>query len=782
MFFAFSDAKAKPIISTSDSVYCHNAPILFTAIAPGSINFSWNFGDNSGIKTSTSNTYSHTFSGAGTFIITLIVQDASLKYDTTERLIRIKPNVTANFNLDQNSNTGEFCISTEFSVSRWSDIKGFDSLHWDFGDGYKSKIFSPRHKYNAPGLYTITLDAYGFCGAHSTSKQIEIVADSRAKAETNLYVQSQYVCPGKSLNISAYIGTLAPDSMRIFTGDGKSTLVNDFEYIYANNGSYLIKSIAYNVCGSDTDEFQLNVTDTFDHQSYLYINSSNLCQGQNASLSISGLGIQKSTVDLGDGNVVILEKNENYLNHIYKNAGNYNVKVILEYECGTPDTLYGQFVVGTSGIVYPFSLYISNPVVCPNENVSINGPYIQVSDTLIVNYGDGTTETFVDNANTIMHQYSLPGNYTIKAKKINACGNSDSSSKMITVTNNATNSIYISSNYSSDEIIKCITDSIPFRIEGNNIAINNGKFWFSDGSSYNGLEIQKPFAAVGSYQVLATATDLCGNLLKTAYTIDIDNKMMTPAVNYWFQPLAQCVNQGFIFDNLTDNATKMLWDFGDGIVEEQPLYIPHVFHSYNKAGNYNVVLTASNGCGSTIGKSRSTVIAAPTIQFDISSHSIYKGDTVYFNNRTSNYAQFAWYFNYNENDSSTQMNVYRVYNQAGTFPVTMVAYNEFGCWDTLTKYINVSTMGINDKNGINQLTVYPNPANNKLNIVLNQANITEHFTVQIIDLNGKVLVIKRLENNDATQQLDISALQNGTYLLRVNNGKEIMHNKFVVIH
>jgi PKD repeat protein len=367
-------------------------------------------------------------------------------------------------------------------------------------------------------------------------------------------------------------------------------------------------------------------------------------------------------------------------------------------------------------------------------------------------------------------------------KKINACGNFQSASKILNVSSNTTNVLQIISNYSGQEKMRCISDSISFGLNSASSEITNGRLWFGDGSSYAGLEVKRPFANVGTYQVLAINTELCGNALEAAYSIDISNSVVPPSVNYWFQPLAQCVNQGFIFDNLTDNATKMVWDFGDGVIEEQTLFLPHVFHAYNKAGYYNAVLTASNGCGSTVSKSRSTVIAAPTIQFDVSKSSIYKSDTVYFNNRTKGYSDFVWYFNYDENDTSTNSNPYKVYNQAGTFPVSMIAFNEFGCWDTVTKYINVSTMGIQDKNGINQMTMYPNPANNQLFIAISNAFIQENLTIQIIDLNGRILINQKFDNPTGTKQVDIYHIPNGTYLLSVNNGKEIMHGKFIVIH
>lgn len=405
-----------------------------------------------------------------------------------------------------------------------------------------------------------------------------------------------------------------------------------------------------------------------------------------------------------------------------------------------------------------------------------------MSDTLIVDYGDGTNDTFIDRAYGINHKYSITGVYVIKMKKINACGNSESASTSINISSNTENRLNIDANYNGEEKMRCISDSILFRLNGNGSEIKGGRFWFSDGSSFNSMEVLKPFTSVGTYQVLATATDLCGNTLEAAYSIDINNSIMYPSVNYWFQPLAQCVNQGFVFDNLTDNATKMVWDFGDGIIEEQPMFLPHVFHTYTKAGTYNVVLTASNGCGASIGKSKSTVLGAPIVQFDLSNNSIYKGDTVFFTNTTEGYAESAFYFNFDMNDSTSKSSFYRVYNQAGIFPVTLIAFNEFGCWDTLTKTIYVNTMGIKDRKGINQLTVYPNPAQNQLNVLFNQDFNESSIAMQILDLNGKVLIDKVIENQSNTTTIDINTLPNGTYLLRLNTSKEIMHAKFMVIH
>lgn len=791
LFLFVTSANAATIITT-DSVYCANNTITFTGNSAGAVAYSWNFGDHIDYYSGSTNTKMHTYSSSGTFIVTMIATDATQNKDTAVSIIRIKPNVSAAFNLDQYNQNNQFCISTEFSISNWSNIRGFDSLHWNFGDGATSSAKSPHHIYSAPGFYTMKLTAYGFCGIRSDSLQVEVVADKRGKPETSLYVGQQTICPETEVSISAYFGSDAPDSMRIFTGDGNSTLKQAFDYYYKYKGMYEIKAISYNRCGSDTSKMMLTVTDSFDHQSYIYnSNPSGLCKGQKANLSFSGLGIEEIKIDFGDGDDESLENGQFYISHAYENNGSYNLTAIFQYFCGEPDTLYEQIVIGVSGIVYPYSISTSKIDACVNEEININLPYIQEGDTLDVNFGDGTKAKLVDNANSLSHKYAAVGSYKINTKKTNACGNSDSAFVKQNVGTTSSNTLSITANYQNNELLNCINDTVTIVMRGNGANLINGgngakltneRFYFWDGSTSNGNEILKTFANPGSYRVLATATDVCGTLLKAAYTVDITNHTMLPAVRYWFQPLAQCVNDQFFFDNLTSNASKLVWNFGDGTIEEQPTYLPHMSHTYKKAGMYNVTLTATNGCGQASGTSVSRVIAAPTLDFTLSKNNINKGEKITFTNNTLAKSGTYWVFNLDENDTTSATTFERTFNDVGTFMVTVVAFNEFGCWDSLSKYFTVGNTNVYDRNGSLQLTLYPNPAQDQLHVQFDQAFKEASISLQILDLNGKILIDQLLESQNKDIRINISTIQNGTYLLRMNNGKEMMHAKFIVIH
>lgn len=78
-----------------------------------------------------------------------------------------------------------------------------------------------------------------------------------------------------------------------------------------------------------------------------------------------------------------------------------------------------------------------------------------------------------------------------------------------------------------------------------------------------------------------------------------------------------------------------------------------------------------------------------------------------------------------------------------------------------------STIVLKTKNGIlsvleKDVEVFPNPARNELNIRFRTNSSKSE--VQIFDMSGKHVVMKKIENN----QIDISELIIGTYLLKLN--------------
>jgi hypothetical protein len=78
------------------------------------------------------------------------------------------------------------------------------------------------------------------------------------------------------------------------------------------------------------------------------------------------------------------------------------------------------------------------------------------------------------------------------------------------------------------------------------------------------------------------------------------------------------------------------------------------------------------------------------------------------------------------------------------------------------------------------VVVFPNPA--KTNITINHSGIKtgQYVNAELYDVAGRLILVEKILNN---QSIDISNVTNGIYLLRVNNGEEILHtSKLFISH
>ncbi|MFA9215291.1 MAG: Ig-like domain-containing protein [Candidatus Methylacidiphilales bacterium] len=115
----------------------------------------------------------------------------------------------------------------------------------------------------------------------------------------------------------------------------------------------------------------------------------------------------------------------------------------------------------------------------------------------------------------------------------------------------------------------------------------------------------------------------------------------------------------------------------------------------------------------------------------------------------------------------------------GTVIVSATAADGGGATAAKTITISNQTVGINEVNLNNQITVYPNPASNKL-IIKTTNNLTldaSGLQLQLLDLTDKVIA-----NYNNQTEIDLSATANGMYLLHIQtlNGnlvKQVVVNK-----
>lgn len=159
---------------------------------------------------------------------------------------------------------------------------------------------------------------------------------------------------------------------------------------------------------------------------------------------------------------------------------------------------------------------------------------------------------------------------------------------------------------------------------------------------------------------------------------------------------------------------------------------------------------------------------SPAISFSETSLNIATGTTVTFDGSASTgYSSFFWAFNGGTPDTSTNITENVTYNTAGTYDVKLFMLG--GCRvDSLVKQIVVSNTTELEKLVLDGVKIYPNPANNELNISLDKVDVG-NIHIELIDLNGK-LISNRIINTKSNHQItvDLNGIAKGVYQLKLS--------------
>lgn len=86
-----------------------------------------------------------------------------------------------------------------------------------------------------------------------------------------------------------------------------------------------------------------------------------------------------------------------------------------------------------------------------------------------------------------------------------------------------------------------------------------------------------------------------------------------------------------------------------------------------------------------------------------------------------------------------------------------------------------------DDNTLNSVSIYPNPAKNVINLDFSTLANDSSTQINIYDIQGK-LVKTKLRTNNAINSIDISALQNGFYILKIQTENDTQLTKKFVIN
>lgn len=131
------------------------------------------------------------------------------------------------------------------------------------------------------------------------------------------------------------------------------------------------------------------------------------------------------------------------------------------------------------------------------------------------------------------------------------------------------------------------------------------------------------------------------------------------------------------------------------------------------------------------------------------------------------------------NGGTTSETISRTYT-AGTYYARVFGFNNANnastCYTLKVQLGTASIVGNGTEiTGAGVLKVYPSPATDVLNVSV-LGEIAPRATISIVNVNGAV--VKEQTVTSSLQQVNISALPKGVYMLKVNNGATVLSSKF----
>lgn len=310
-------------------------------------------------------------------------------------------------------------------------------------------------------------------------------------------------------------------------------------------------------------------------------------------------------------------------------------------------------------------------------------------------FGDGSpreTTTF-PNVN-LSHTYNAVGTYRVMLIAIDSttCNIRDTAYLQIRVSDNQANT-----DFKATKISGCDESVFRYRFDNLSVAPPNVPFtntsfeWdFGDGSPREtaGLNpVTHTYNSAGTYNVRLILVD--ANYCNAP---EEDTLQLRIAANVKAQfqiPPAACAPVNVRFNNTSLAGQQFYWSFGDGATSTE--ISPQ--HSYTVPGTYTITLIAVDSSTCNVADTtRATLVVSdkPTANFNATPQPPLVNTPINFTNLSSTDAvRFKWLFGDGDSLITTSLaqQVSHEYNSTGTFNACLIAYNQYGCSDTICKPI-----------------------------------------------------------------------------------------------
>jgi len=231
----------------------------------------------------------------------------------------------------------------------------------------------------------------------------------------------------------------------------------------------------------------------------------------------------------------------------------------------------------------------------------------------------------------------------------------------------------------------------PLTIQFTNTSTNaTSYFWdFGNGSTSTLENPSNVYLNQGMYTITLVAISTGGQNDSLAVS-NLITVLESPIADFYALDTSLCSTITKVsFVNTTTDSDNWLWDLGDGTIST----LQHPKHFYGAPGTFSVTLIADNvnGCSNSITKVDYIKINEPVPNFTVDTQFVCIVDHMFMFNSSASLNTTGWLWNFGDSDTSSLQNPSHTYATAGTYTVSLTAFNSFGCSETLikTNYISI---------------------------------------------------------------------------------------------
>ncbi len=595
-----------------------------------------------------------------------------------------------------------------------------DSWDWTFpgGDPATSSVPNPTVTYNAAGTYSVTLEVSNAGGTDT-------------KTENNFINVSPL--PFADFEASINLGTVdflntSQNGTSYFWdfGDGNNSTEFEPTHIYFQSGFYDVVLTVSSICGQVTTNrtIQVVLPPTADFMG----TPTSGCAPLVVDFTDLSTNIPEDWFWTFEQGIPATSEFQNPTVE-FPVPGSFSVTLDVFNLSGSDSYTITNYIT-VDGLPDVDFLFSTNGLEVSFVNSSTNA--ISYS----WDFGDGNTSTDVNPT----HTYTQGGNYDVMLTALNDCG-------MESTTQTVSLIVAPQAAFGSDVVNGCTPLTVNFVDQS--VSASSWS-WSFPGGTPSTSTAQNPtvtYPNAGSYSVTLIASNGFGNSTVT----ETDYITVAPLADPDFTTSSD--ENTITFTNTSTNATSYSWEFGDGTgsTEENPT------HTYPDDGEYTVILTATNNCGSETTEQIITTSSIPQAAFTAENKDGCGPLTVSFiDQSTENTISWSWSFPGGIPSTSTEQNPTVVYETAGTYTVTLIASNSNGeTTVTATDFVNVAPLPtpgfFTDINGTQ--VIFTNTTINGDQFVWDfgdGSTSTEMNPVYIFSMDGEYDVILTAENECGT--------------------------------